>query len=167
MLVYLYSCIHVLLNVGPFIGPFHKGLIHSMYVNKLCNSHFKGNEIIFIIWYKRLPLSAPKSLIFHPHLYLFSRFYFASPTTYGYTLDDCYLPIFSIKSIYNANSTHHKVFSITNIKSHIPIILDLERLNYDQWTKLSSTHFMVYNVNDHINDRIPKPITQNRRKLML
>jgi hypothetical protein len=53
----------------------------------------------------------------------------------------------------------NKVFGITNIKSHIPLLLDLEKLNYDAWRELFSTHCNAFDVLDHVDDTYddPKP----------
>ncbi|XP_071727490.1 uncharacterized protein [Rutidosis leptorrhynchoides] len=46
----------------------------------------------------------------------------------------------------------HKAYSVTNIKSHIPLILNLDHLNYDAWTDLFETHCIGFDVIDHIDD---------------
>jgi len=53
----------------------------------------------------------------------------------------------------------HKAFGITNIKSHIPLTLDLDRLNYDSWRELFYTHCEGYDVNDHIDGTHDAPAT--------
>ncbi|XP_013608426.1 PREDICTED: uncharacterized protein LOC106315222 [Brassica oleracea var. oleracea] len=44
-----------------------------------------------------------------------------------------------------------RAFGITNIKSHIPIILDLEDHNYDAWRELIQTHCLAFDVLGHID----------------
>ncbi|KAJ9542450.1 hypothetical protein OSB04_028956 [Centaurea solstitialis] len=50
----------------------------------------------------------------------------------------------------------HKEFGITNIKTYVPLVLDLDRLNYDAWRELFTTHCVGFDVIDHIDDSIPK-----------
>lgn len=42
-------------------------------------------------------------------------------------------------------------FGVTNIKSHIPLILDLDDHNYDAWHELFSTHCLTFDVAGHID----------------
>lgn len=39
-----------------------------------------------------------------------------------------------------------KPFTVTNIKAHVPIILDLDKHNYNSWSELFKTHCMSYGV---------------------
>ncbi|GJT81924.1 ribonuclease H-like domain-containing protein [Tanacetum coccineum] len=41
-------------------------------------------------------------------------------------------------------------FGITNIKSYIPIILDLDELNYDQWSELFTIHCKTFGVYEYL-----------------
>ncbi|KAL4555611.1 hypothetical protein LXL04_038235 [Taraxacum kok-saghyz] len=43
-----------------------------------------------------------------------------------------------------------RVYGITNIKSYVPLVLDLDRLNYDSWKELFKTHCLGYSVYDHL-----------------
>ncbi|KAI3792415.1 hypothetical protein L2E82_06292 [Cichorium intybus] len=43
-----------------------------------------------------------------------------------------------------------KIYGITNIKSYVPLLLDLDRLNYDSWKELFKTHCIGYSVFDHL-----------------
>ncbi|GJW86461.1 hybrid signal transduction histidine kinase M [Tanacetum coccineum] len=43
-------------------------------------------------------------------------------------------------------------FSITNIKAYIPIILDLDELNYDQWSELFAIHCKTFGVYGYLTD---------------
>ncbi|KAI3768082.1 hypothetical protein L2E82_18514 [Cichorium intybus] len=56
----------------------------------------------------------------------------------------------------NPTSLPNKIFGITNIKTYIPIVLDLERFNYDAWRALFNTHCKAFDVIDHIDDSRPK-----------
>lgn len=51
-----------------------------------------------------------------------------------------------------ANSTPHKAFGITNIKTYVLLVLDHDQLNYDAWRELFSTHCVGFDVVDHIDD---------------
>lgn len=44
-----------------------------------------------------------------------------------------------------------RAFGVTNIKSHIPIILDLDDHNYDAWRELFSTHCLAFDVSGYID----------------
>ncbi|XP_052623812.1 uncharacterized protein LOC128129200 [Lactuca sativa] len=44
-----------------------------------------------------------------------------------------------------------KPFSINNIKSFVPLILDLNQLNYDYWRVLFETHCRAYGVYGHLD----------------
>ncbi|KAJ9566982.1 hypothetical protein OSB04_002948 [Centaurea solstitialis] len=59
----------------------------------------------------------------------------------------------------------HKAFGITNIKTYVPLLLDLEQLNYDQWRELFSTHCVGFDVIDHIDDSNPKPTDAEWKKV--
>ncbi|XP_023759175.1 uncharacterized protein LOC111907614 [Lactuca sativa] len=41
-------------------------------------------------------------------------------------------------------------YGIANIRSSIPIILDLERMNYDSWHELFETHCSGFGVGHHL-----------------
>lgn len=53
----------------------------------------------------------------------------------------------------------HKVFVVTNIKAHIPILLDLDRHNYDTWREFFTTHCEAYDALDHIDGTFDAPST--------
>ncbi|XP_010518625.1 PREDICTED: uncharacterized protein LOC104793902 [Camelina sativa] len=42
-------------------------------------------------------------------------------------------------------------FGVTNIKSHIPLILDLDDHNYDAWRELFLTHYLTFDVLGHVD----------------
>ena len=45
-----------------------------------------------------------------------------------------------------------QAFGVTNIKTHIPIILDLDDHNYDAWRELFHTHCLAFDVLGNIDD---------------
>lgn len=51
----------------------------------------------------------------------------------------------------DANTPNERCFGVTNIKTHIPLILDLEDHNYDAWRELFQTHCMTFDVSGHID----------------
>ncbi|KAG7648706.1 GAG-pre-integrase domain [Arabidopsis thaliana x Arabidopsis arenosa] len=44
-----------------------------------------------------------------------------------------------------------KIYGVSNIKSHIPVILDIEESNYDAWRELFLTHCLSFDVLGHID----------------
>ncbi|EOA32658.1 hypothetical protein CARUB_v10015956mg, partial [Capsella rubella] len=44
-----------------------------------------------------------------------------------------------------------RAFGVTNIKSHIPLILDLNDHNYDAWRELFLTHCLTFDVLGHVD----------------
>ncbi|XP_013708972.1 uncharacterized protein LOC106412597 [Brassica napus] len=44
-----------------------------------------------------------------------------------------------------------RAFGVTNIKNHIPLILDFEEHNYDDWRELFLTHCLAFDVLGHID----------------
>lgn len=42
-----------------------------------------------------------------------------------------------------------KVFTVTHIKSHIPLVLDMHKMNYDAWRELFETHCYSFGVFGH------------------
>lgn len=44
-----------------------------------------------------------------------------------------------------------RAFGVTNIKTHIPLILDLDDHNYDAWRELFSMHCLTFYVAGHID----------------
>ena len=59
------------------------------------------------------------------------------------------LPFFFITMAGERNSLHPSL-SVTNIKNHIPIQLELESGLYSTWSQLFQTHYKAYRVLDHI-----------------
>ncbi|KAG7534465.1 hypothetical protein ISN45_Aa08g020180, partial [Arabidopsis thaliana x Arabidopsis arenosa] len=50
-----------------------------------------------------------------------------------------------------APQTHERAFGVTNIKSNIPLILDLDDHNYDAWRELFMTHCLTFDVLGHLD----------------
>lgn len=48
-------------------------------------------------------------------------------------------------------ATVERAFGVTNIKTHIPIILDLDVFNYDAWRELFLTHCLAFDVLGHVD----------------
>ncbi|KAI3746176.1 hypothetical protein L6452_08599 [Arctium lappa] len=51
----------------------------------------------------------------------------------------------------------HRAYAITNIKTYVPLILDLTARNYDPWRDLFTAHCIAYDVLDHIDDSYDAP----------
>ncbi|EOA15398.1 hypothetical protein CARUB_v10006743mg, partial [Capsella rubella] len=49
------------------------------------------------------------------------------------------------------NPTNDKPFGISQIRAYIPIMLDMEKLNYDTWRELFETHCLTFGVSGHID----------------
>ena len=47
-------------------------------------------------------------------------------------------------------TTNDKPYGITNIKTYIPLMLDLDELNYDSWSELFTLHCKSFGVLDFI-----------------
>lgn len=45
----------------------------------------------------------------------------------------------------------YKIYGITNIKSYVPLLIDIDRLNYDSQKKLFQTHCIGYKVFGHLD----------------
>ncbi|GKD02246.1 hypothetical protein Tco_1177220 [Tanacetum coccineum] len=43
-------------------------------------------------------------------------------------------------------TTNEKPYGITNIKTYIPLVLDLDELNYDSWSELFTLHCRSFGV---------------------
>lgn len=48
-------------------------------------------------------------------------------------------------------ATVERAFGVTNIKTHIPVVLDLDFFNYDAWRELFLTHCLAFDVVGHID----------------
>ena len=49
------------------------------------------------------------------------------------------------------NTSTERAYGITNIKTHIPIVLDLEECNYDAWRELFLMHSLTFDVLGHVD----------------
>ncbi|XP_010495521.1 PREDICTED: uncharacterized protein LOC104772628 [Camelina sativa] len=58
-----------------------------------------------------------------------------------------------------------RAFGVTNIKSHIPLILDLDDHNYDAWRELFLTHCLTFDVLGHV-DGSSAPANANDQTLL-
>ncbi|XP_071709425.1 uncharacterized protein [Rutidosis leptorrhynchoides] len=47
-------------------------------------------------------------------------------------------------------------FGVTNIRTFVPLNIDLDELNYDSWRELFETHYMSFDLIDHL-DGTTKP----------
>ena len=59
----------------------------------------------------------------------------------------------------NTSKPTHKAYGITNIKSYVPLILDISTHNYDPWSDLFTAHCIAYDVLDHIDNTYDAPNT--------
>ncbi|XP_010490216.1 PREDICTED: uncharacterized protein LOC104767956 [Camelina sativa] len=48
-------------------------------------------------------------------------------------------------------SSNDKPFGISQFWACVPIVLDMEKLNYDKWREHFETHYLCYGVLDHLN----------------
>ncbi|XP_010484948.1 PREDICTED: uncharacterized protein LOC104763245 [Camelina sativa] len=44
-----------------------------------------------------------------------------------------------------------KAFGVTHIKSYIPLVLDMQKMNYDAWRELFETHCLSFSVSGHLD----------------
>lgn len=54
-----------------------------------------------------------------------------------------------------------KLYGITNIKSYVPLILDLDKLNYDACREFFKNHCVAYKVFDYLDGTDHKPVDQD------
>ncbi|XP_010413458.1 PREDICTED: uncharacterized protein LOC104699794 [Camelina sativa] len=47
--------------------------------------------------------------------------------------------------------SNDKPFGISQIRTYVPIVLDMEKLNYDKWCELFETHCLCYGVLGHLD----------------
>ena len=45
----------------------------------------------------------------------------------------------------------NKAFGVTHIKSYIPLVLDMQKMNYDAWRELVETHCLSFGVSGHLD----------------
>lgn len=55
----------------------------------------------------------------------------------------------------------NKTSSTINIKNVVPLVLDLDRVNYDLWIELFETHCIGFGVDDHLELPFMKPISSD------
>lgn len=55
------------------------------------------------------------------------------------------------------SSTNHPTLTVTNIKTLVPLILDIDKIQYTLWATLFRNTTKVYNVLDHIDPKVKKP----------
>ena len=48
-------------------------------------------------------------------------------------------------------ANEERAFGVTNIKTHIPLVLDLDVFNYDAWRELLLTHCLTFDVLGHLD----------------
>ncbi|XP_013709326.1 uncharacterized protein LOC106413025 [Brassica napus] len=48
-------------------------------------------------------------------------------------------------------ATVERAFGVTNIKHHIPLVLDLDVFNYDAWRELFLTHCLTFDLLGHVD----------------
>lgn len=48
-------------------------------------------------------------------------------------------------------ATIERAFGVTNIKTHIPLVLDLDVFNYDAWRELFLTHCLTFDLLGHVD----------------
>lgn len=57
----------------------------------------------------------------------------------------------------NPKSPPHKAYNMTNLKTYVPLILDLTTYNYELWSTISKAHCITYDVLNHIDDTYDLP----------
>lgn len=53
---------------------------------------------------------------------------------------------------YSTTQPTDKINGVTNIKLYVPLLLDMNQLNYDVQKELFKTYCLRYNVQDHLDD---------------
>ncbi|XP_056690588.1 uncharacterized protein [Spinacia oleracea] len=52
---------------------------------------------------------------------------------------------------------YHPALTVTNIRSLVSLVLDMNKVQYSPWATLFRTHAKVFNVLDHIDPKVPHP----------
>lgn len=94
-------------------------------------------------WYQQ-PLKSPDNF---PSLLSFSSLFSLLPP---YLLSPLLLSFFTMA----ANPTlisSDKPFGISQIRAYIPIVLDLDKMNYDVWREMFETHCLMFGVLGHLD----------------
>lgn len=73
--------------------------------------------------------------------------------------------LFSINM--SESSKNQEPFGATNIKVYVPLILDLNQLNYDSWKELFQTHCSNFGVKGHLTETPNQQITRMRHGFIL
>lgn len=55
------------------------------------------------------------------------------------------------------SSTNHPTLTVTNIKTLVPLILVIDKIQYTLWATLFRNTAKVYNILDHIDPKVKKP----------
>ncbi|XP_057518472.1 uncharacterized protein LOC130799391 [Amaranthus tricolor] len=55
-----------------------------------------------------------------------------------------------------SSSSYHPALSVTNVKSLIPLVLDVDKVEYTPWATLFRSTAKVYKVLDHIDPQAKK-----------
>lgn len=65
----------------------------------------------------------------------------------------------------STTNTIDKPFGISQIRAYIPIVLDLDKMNYDVWREIFETHCLTFGVLDHLDgSSAPTPETEKTWK---
>lgn len=61
----------------------------------------------------------------------------------------------------NNYAASDKPFGISQIHAYIPIVLDLEKMNYDVWRELFETHYLMFGILGHLDGtKVATPTTE-------
>lgn len=99
-----------------------------------------------------------ENFVFFPYLFLYCIFSFTYSLLLLLIACSPVLSSFCTMTGESSNPTggNWKPYAITNIKSFVPLILDLNQLNYDSWRVLFQTHCTNFAVLEHL-EGISKP----------
>lgn len=64
------------------------------------------------------------------------------------------------------SNQNEKAFGVTNIKFHVPILLNFDALNYDHWKELFETHCEIFEVDNHLKGTKRKNVDDQTWKKM-
>lgn len=129
-----------------------------MIVYILCNISLVNQETDFTIRYQRSIFifpNLPSQISLSQYLSCPSQFLYCRPFP-----NPNQFHLFFFLSLENVGTTPpiHKAFVVTNIKTHIHIVLDLQRHNYHTWREfIFTTHCEAYDTLHHIDDTFDAP----------
>lgn len=63
----------------------------------------------------------------------------------------------------SSSSNNQKPYGVLNIKTYIPLILDLNKLNYDAWRELVETHCDSFGVQDFLIGESKPPLDKDEK----